>query len=88
MSIMDLVFGKAAEYDETTDPLATPDPRETRDHAFHVHQDTYRYRSLKKASVDAATETQSVRRLLLVIIVILIANKVIDVSFFTGLLQP
>lgn len=88
MSLMEAIFSKAPEYDPDTDPLATPDEREGRDLPLHVRQCARRYGDLKKGHVEISAALQSTQRLLVILIVLLLANKAIDISFFTGLLSP
>lgn len=88
MSLLDFVLGRAPEYDADADPLAQPDPREFKDPAFHVRQDQRRYAAVMHTVSVNTIETAAIRRLLVAIIFLLVANKVIDLSFLTGLLQP
>lgn len=87
MSLLDAIFGKAPEYDPEDDPLM-PDARESRDHAFHVRQDGRRHASTMQLFTTLAGQQQATQRLLIIIIALLIASKVIDVSVFTGFLTP
>lgn len=88
MSLMDAIFGARPEYDPDTDPMAIPDERESKDQAFHVRQDARRYAAVMHTVTGVAGQQQGTQRLLIVIIALLIANKAIDVSFFTGLFTP
>ena len=88
MSLLDALFRHTPEYDAGQDPLAVPDPQEDRNLSLHVRQCARRYSDLKRGHVEIAIQLQNTQKLLVAIIVVLIANKVIDVTAFTGLLSP
>jgi hypothetical protein len=88
MSLLDALFGKPQEYNPETDPMAVPDENEVKNLSLHVRQCARRYASLKQGHVDMAGQLQSTQRLLIIIIGLLVANKIIDLSFLTGLVSP
>ncbi len=88
MSLLDVLFKNIPDYDADNDPLATPDEREVKDLPLHVRQCARRFGDLKQSHVAMAQQLQSTQKLLIVLIVLLLANKAIDISFFTGLLSP
>jgi hypothetical protein len=88
MSLLDVLFKNIPDYDADNDPLATPDEREVKDLPLHVRQCARRFGDLKQSQVATAQQLQSTQKLLVIVIVLLLANKVIDVSSFTGWLSP
>ena len=86
MALMDTLFGPGPEYDPERDPLARPDEREAKDLPFHVRQCARRYEGLMNEITKTHANIHGTQRLLVVIILLLIANKAIDVSVLTGLL--
>jgi len=86
MSMLDVVFGKAPEYNADADPLAVPDDQEVKNLPLHVRQCARRYAALKQGHVDIWVQLQSTQRILILIVVLLLANKVIDLSVITGVL--
>ncbi len=85
MSLMDTLFGPAPSYEPERDPQAVPDERESKDLPFHVRQCARRYEGLMNQIVQTHAHIHSTQRLLVIIIVLLIANKAIDVSVLAGL---
>lgn len=88
MSLLDVVFKKVPDYDPDNDPLANPDEREAKDLPLHVRQCARRFSDLKRGHVQIDQQLQSTQKLLIILIMLLVANKVIDISFFTGFLSP
>jgi len=86
MALLDTIFGPPPSYDPDRDPLAHPDEKESKDLSFHVRQCARRYESIMNQIVQTHAHIHSTQRLLVIIIILLIANKAIDVSFLTGLL--
>lgn len=86
MALMDTLFGNPPEYNPDRDPLAQPDEREAKDLPFHVRQCARRYEGLMNEITKTHAHIYGTQRLLVVIILLLIANKAIDVSVLTGLL--
>jgi predicted aspartyl protease len=81
VSFLDVVFGAPPEAPEEEDV----DQLEGRNLGLHVRECTRRYNDLNANIHKTAVEIYGTRRLLIIIIAILIANKVIDVSLLTGL---
>jgi len=88
MSLIEVLFKRVPDYDADNDPLANPDEREAKDLPLHVRQCARRFSDLKRGHVQIDQQLQSTQKLLIVLIGLLVANKVIDISFFTGLLSP
>lgn len=89
MSLMDTILGRPPEpYDPEDDPLAKVDPIEARSGAFAARRNAERYAVAMGEINKVAQEQSGTRRLLLIIIGLLIANKAIDISVLTGLLSP
>lgn len=88
MSLLDVLFKSISDYDADNDPLARPDEREAKDLPLHVRQCARRFGDLKSSHVAIAQQLQSTQKLLIILIILLVANKAIDISFFTGLLSP
>lgn len=86
MALMDTLFGTGPEYNPERDPLAQPDEREAKDLPFHVRQCARRYEGLMNEITKTRAQIHGTQRLLVVIILLLIANKAIDVSVLTGFL--
>jgi len=86
MALLDTIFGPPPAYDPERDPLAQPDEKEAKDLPFHVRQCARRYEGLMNQIVQTHVHIHSTQRLLVIIIVLLIANKAIDISVVTGLL--
>jgi len=84
MTLLDSIFGQAPSYDADKDPYAIPDERESKDLALHVRACTRRYEMLMTEIAKTHQNVHSTQRLLVVIIALLIANKLIDVSVITG----
>lgn len=86
MALMDIIFGQTPTYDPERDPLAQPDEKEVKELPFHVRQCTRRYESLMNQITAAHAHIHGTQRLLVIIIILLIANKAIDVSVLAGML--
>lgn len=86
MALMDTIFGQAPTYNPEHDPLANPDEKEAKDLPLHVRQCARRYESIMHGVTAAHAHIHGTQRLLVIIIILLIANKAIDVSMLSGLL--
>jgi hypothetical protein len=87
VSLFDLMIGAMPDkYDPDDDALARPDPMELKSHSFHVRQDATRYAVAMAAISRIERDGAATRRLLVVIIGLLVANKVIDIGVIAGLL--
>lgn len=86
MALLDSIFGQAPVYDADKDPYAQPDERESKDLPLHVRACTRRYEMLMTEIAKTHQNVHATQRLLVVIIILLIANKIIDVSVLTGFL--
>lgn len=88
MSLLDAIFGQPPSYDADSDPMAVPDEGEVKNLSLHVRQCAKRYAALRQGHAQMGVQLHGTQRLLIVIILVLVANKVIDISFLTGMLAP
>lgn len=89
MSLLDTIIGSAPKaYDPEDDGLAKVDPLEGRSAPFAARRNTQRYVVVKEELSGVAAEVYGTRRLLVIIIALLIANKVIDVSVLASFVSP
>lgn len=87
MSLLDTILGKPPEhYDPEDDALAKVDPIETKSAPFAARRNAERYTKAMTTVSVVAQEVSGTRRLLLIIIALLIANKAIDIGVIAGLL--
>lgn len=81
MSLLDAFFGRPPDpYDPRLDPLAEADPMESRKLSFHVRECARRWVELRLDLGALAIEQHRQNRMLWIVIALLVANKVIDVS--------
>lgn len=86
MALLDTLFGPPPSYDPERDPLANPDEKEAKDLPFHVRQCARRYEAMMNEITKGHAHLHGTQRLLVIIIVLLVANKAIDLSVLAGLL--
>ena len=87
MAMLDVLFKPIRDYDADNDPLANPGEDEKHDLGLHVKLCALRYSDLKQGHVQIAQQLQTTQKLIAILIVVLLMNKAIDVSMFTGWLQ-
>ena len=88
MTLLDLLGKRPPPYNPTLNRSSFPDPKKEKTLAGHVQECAARYHELRTDSQDIRIELFDQRRLIYLVIGLLVANQLIDLSQIMAVVTP